>query len=299
MGVVEKAGGPLDALINKNRKKTKPVPSPAKPEAPAAQFKVDFKALAEIGYFNPQDLGSPLAKELRAVKRRLLRRLGFLRASGERQAFRTPGRQRNIVLVTSSQAGEGKTFCAINLALSLALEDNIETTLIDADMPRPKLRARLNIEQGKGLADCLKSSAPDFRAVMHKASNAPLSVIGEGTQVERSSELLASDACKTLITDIAASNRDGLVIIDAPPALSMTDAVVLARYVDEVVFVVEANNTPEPAVAAALEELMDVNPNVSLVLNRALFASGASSYHSYDYYGRKGSDAENRAGEGN
>lgn len=284
MGVVEKAGGPLDALISKKRKtlQNKAAVSETKP----AQFSIDFERMKEMGYFSPDNMASPIAKELRAVKRRLLRRLGFLRASGERQAFRTPGRQRNVILVTSSQAGEGKTFCAVNLALSLALEDQIETVLIDADVPRPKLRARFGIEKGRGLTDCLRSSEPNFQAVMHRAKDAPLSIIGEGRSVKRSGELFATDACKNLLTDIAAANRDGIVIIDAPPALALTDAVILAKYVDEVVFVVEANRTPEASVASALDELLDVNPNVSLVLNRCLIASSGASYGSYDYYGR-------------
>ena len=287
MSVVEKAGSPLDALVSAKRKSSQI--KVVAPELPSKQFSIDFDRFKEMAYFTPDNMASPIAKELRAVKRRLLRRLGFLRASGERQAFRTPGRQRNLVLVTSSQAGEGKTFCAINLALSLALEDKIETILIDADIPRPKIRARFGIEKGAGLIDCLQSTDRNFRNVMHRAKEAPLSIIGEGRSIERSGDILAGENCQKLFAEIAAANRDGIVIVDAPPALTVTDAVILAKYVDEIVFAVEANRTPESSVASTLDDLLDVNPNVSLVLNRCLIGSGSASYGSYDYYGRDSS----------
>lgn len=290
MSVVEKAASPLDALARKKRKKEKKQQEqkPARDNAlvlTPQPFGIDFDRLDALGHFNPNQLASPLAMELRAVKRRLLRRLGFLRASGDRQAFRMPGRQRNLVLVTSTQAGEGKTFCAVNLAMSLALEDKVDTVLIDADVPRPKVRARFDLERGPGLTDCLLDATP-WTSLARTAKEGPLTVLGEGRSIERSAELFASDACRRLMTEISGARNEGLVLIDAPPALAMTDAVVLAKYVDEVVFVVEANETPEPAIAAALDELLDVNPNVSLILNRCLIGATGSSYSSYDYYGR-------------
>lgn len=286
MNVVEKAASPLDALARKKRKKETAKPAAIKPRQRKPQaFDIDFERLDALGHFNPANLASPLAMELRAVKRRLLRRLGFLRAAGDRQAYRMPGRQRNLVLVTSTQAGEGKTFCAANLALSLALEDQVNTVLIDADVPRPKVRTRFGLDRGAGLTDCLVDGAP-WETLAHRANDGPLTILGEGHTRERTAELFAGDACQQLLTEISAANRDGLVLVDAPPALAMTDAVVLAKYVDEVIFVVEANETPEPAIAAALDELLDVNPNVSLVLNRCLIGATGSSYSSYDYYGR-------------
>ncbi len=300
MSVVEKAASPLDALARKKRKKEKKQSKPMRDNAlvvTSQPFEIDFERLDALGHFNPNQLASPLAMELRAVKRRLLRRLGFLRASGDRQAYRMPGRQRNVVLVTSTQAGEGKTFCAVNLALSLALEDRVETVLIDADVPRPKVRARFDMKSGAGLTDCLIDGT-QWTSVARTAKEGPLTVLGEGRSIDRSAELFAGEACRQLLTEISATKNEGLVIVDAPPALAMTDAVVLAKYVDEVVFVVEANETPEPAVAAALDELLDVNPNVSLVLNRCLIGATGSSYSSYDYYGRGESEKSDAPAQG-
>ncbi len=297
MNVVEKAASPLEALARKKRKKDKIKTGDAKARKSKPQsFDIDFERLDRLGHFNPSNLASPLAMELRAVKRRLLRRLGFLRAAGDRQAYRMPGRQRNLVLVTSTQAGEGKTFCAVNLALSLALEDLVDTVLIDADIPRPKVRARFGLDRGAGLTDCLTEQIP-WRSLAHRAKDGPLTILGEGHSRERTAELFAGEACQQLLTEISTANREGLVFIDAPPALAMTDAAVLAKYVDEVIFVVEANETPEPAIAAALDELLDVNPNVSLVLNRCLIGATGSSYSSYDYYGRSEEDGAEKPAE--
>jgi Mrp family chromosome partitioning ATPase len=292
MSVVEKAGSPLNALVGKKKDKSKSsaVASESK------RFDIDFDELRKLGCYDPGALSSPLAMELRAVKRRLLRRLGFLRMTAERQAFRAPGRQRNLVLVTSTQAGEGKTFCALNLALSLALEDQIETFLIDADVPRPKIRARLGLKNKGGLTDCLIDGA-DWRGLSHAANQGPLTVLGEGRAVDRTAELFGAAPAQSFFTELSSEKRDGLVIIDAPPVLAMTDAVALAKHVDEIVFVVEANETPEPAIASALDELLDVNPNVSLILNRCLIAATGSSYSSYEYYGRR-EEAPSAAGKG-
>ena len=75
-------------------------------------------------------------------------------------------------------------------------------------------------------------------------------------------------------------------MIDAPPVLATTEAIMLARHVDEVIFVVEADATPEAALGAAMDELLDANPNVSLLLNRCLIGPGGSYYGSYGDYDR-------------
>jgi Mrp family chromosome partitioning ATPase len=294
MGVVEKAGNnilkasfPAKDKKKKDKKKDKTADVAAvPPAAETALIDLDFSRLASLGYYNPEDRSNQLALELRAVKRRLLRRIGYLRASGERQAFRTPGRQRNLILVTSARAGEGKTFTAINLALSLALEDKIETLLIDADLARPKIRDRLALPLAAGLSDRLVNPALDAAALGWRVNNEPLSILPEGARAERPADLFSRSEAQRFFSDLAMARPDRLVIIDAPPVLAATDAVMLAKFVDEIVFVVEANSTPEAAVAAAVDELIDVNPNVSLMLNRCQIGGGGAHYGSYEYYGR-------------
>lgn len=303
MSIVEKAGANvLKTNFGKKAKKKKDKLTDETPDMPAPRqeretIELDHQRLTELGYFNPDAPSSQLALELRAVKRRLLRRLGYLRASGARQALRTPGRQRNLILVTSTRAGEGKTFTATNLALSLALEDNIRTLLIDADFARPKVRTRLGLPAAPGLADCLLNDDVETGGLGWRVKDTTLEVLPEGARADRPSELFASARSQRSWNEIAMADPDRLVIVDAAPVLATTDAVVLAKYVDEIVFVVEANSTPEPAVAAAIDELIDVNANVSVMLNRCQIGAGGAHYGSYEYYDRAQPDEEPKAAE--
>lgn len=302
MSVVEKAGANVlkTTFAKKDKKKKKDKNRSAeivetRPSEPET-IDLDFAELARHGFYNPNDRSSQLALEMRAVKRRLLRRIGYLRSSGERQAFRAPGKQRNTILVTSTRAGEGKTFTAINLALSLALEDQIETLLIDADLARPKIRTRLSLPEAPGLCDLLTHRDLDAASLGWRLNSGPLAIMPEGACAERPTDLFATEIAQEKWTELSTANPQRLVIIDAPPVLAATDAVMLAKYADEIVFVVEANSTPEAAVAAAVDELIDINPNVSLMLNRCQIGAGGAHYGSYEYYGRSEA-AETPAGK--
>jgi protein-tyrosine kinase len=297
MSIIEKAGatvlkGSFEKKKKKDKAARKPVAiAPAHEEEEAAAERepaeLDFAALSKDGVYNPKDRSSQLALELRAVKRRLLRRIGYLRASDQRRAARgAQGKHRNLILVTSTRAGEGKTFTAVNLALSLAFEDRIETLLVDADFARPKVRDRLGLPPAPGLADRLLYQRRDIEAMGWRIDGGPLSIVPEGGSAGRPADFLASESARALWADLAAENPHRLVIVDAPPVLAATDAVLLARHADEIVFVVEANSTPEAAVAAAVDELIDINPNVSLMLNRCQIGAGGAHYGSYEYYDR-------------
>jgi protein-tyrosine kinase len=279
MGLIEKAGGYA----------SEPAPRPARAEgeatlaAPVA-FDLDFPALAAQGFYSPADRTSQLSLELRSIKRRLLRRTGLRNAAGDKRMVRRAGRQRNLILVTSTRPGEGKSFCAINLALSLACEEEMDVLLIDADTPRPKVRSHLGLPEAKGLTDRLLDPATPVLSLCWRARNAPLTILPEGSPVERPGELFGSGEAQRLFTEISARRAGRLVLIDAPPTLAADEAAILARHVDEVIFVVEADATPRAAVAAALDEILEANPNVSLVLNRCLIAGSASYYGSYSDY---------------
>lgn len=254
-------------------------------------FDVDFALLKAMGVFTPSAREDAQAFELRAIKRRLLRRIGFLQRAGrDRRQLRATGRNRNIVLCTSTRPGEGKSFAAMNLAMSLALEEALPIFLIDADPARPRLRSYFNLPAGPGLTDIINKPA-SLATVARKANGLPLTFIGEGARVPNSTDLFGSLEAKRFFTALSALCPDGLIILDAPPMLATTETIALARHADEVVFVVEADSTPQPAVASALDELLELNPNVSLLLNRCLVPAGGSHYAAYEYY-------EKRAGGG-
>jgi Mrp family chromosome partitioning ATPase len=257
-------------------------------EPNSATFTLDTGYLAKQGFLTPHGDQKRLALELRAIKRRLLRRLSFYKLENEKQSRRARhGRQKNTVLFTSTRPAEGKTFNAVNLALSLAIEDNINVLLIDADVPRPKVCAHLGLESGKGLTDRVMDPSLEISDLLQWEKTYPLSVMSEGSYTTSGTEIFSTAEMAGFIEEISQRYPDRLIIFDAPPVLATPDAVVLAKHVDEVVFVVEANETPEPAVAAALDEVLDSNTRVSLVLNKCLVAEGASEYGSYaEYYAR-------------
>lgn len=294
MGLIEKAGGVFgDDLTTGIAAQAAPDPGLA-----ASSFNIDFERLAAQGFYAPTVRSSRMALELRQIKRRLLRRLGLRNASGEKRLTRRGGRPRNLVLVTSTRPGEGKTFCSINLALSFACEDALDVLLVDADSPRPKVRATFGLAPSRGLTDRLRDPALPVSTLLTRASEAPLSILSEGAPVLRAGDLYAGAEAQRLFAELSARRDGRLVIIDAPPVLATDEAVILARHVDEVIFIVEADATPEKAAAAALDELLEANSNVSLVLNRCLIAGGAAHYGSYADYDRD-SDANNpvHAGE--
>ncbi len=257
----------------------------------APSFTLDTKFLAKQGFYSPSDKPQRLALELRAIKRRLLRRLKFFKSESERRKKYVSGeRQNNLILMTSTRPAEGKTFTAINLALSFALEDNINVILIDADVPRPKVFSHFGLSGHLGLTDRIVNPDLSLSDIAVTADSLPLSLIAEGSQFGSATDYYQRQEMADFVAGLSVRYPDHLIIFDAPPVLATPEAVVLAKYVDEVVFVVEANGTPEPAVATALDEILDSTDRVSLVLNRCMVPERSTHYGSYEeyYYRAKG-----------
>lgn len=253
-------------------------------------FTLDQDDLKARGYFSTERKTGRLSLELRAIKRRLLRRVGFTRRRED-----TDAPVKNIILVTSTRPAEGKTFTAVNIALSLAAEDGIGAVLIDADAPRPRVLDQLGLDKDrKGLTNLIEGEEGlSLRDCMLEEAGGNLSVLPVGNSETNQSELYSLPETKAMIERISQLYPERIIIIDTPPVLATSDACLLAPLADEIVFVIEANGTTEPAVATALDELLDINDRVSLVLNRCLIQNEAAHYYSYDeYYARKG-----RAGE--
>ncbi len=256
---------------------------------PKKEFDLDFSRLSSQGFFVPTENANQLSLELRVLKRRLLRKLGFLRSNGARPGLNPlhSARDRNLVMVTSTRPAEGKTFTAMNLALSLSIEDDISVTLVDGDAPRPKIQSHFGLREPLGLTDLIMDPELSVNDVCLQGRQAPLTFLPEGRPVDRPGDLFGSAQAQKLLENLSMSHKGKLVIIDVPPVLATTEAIILAPYVDEILFVVEADATPEQAITTAIEELLDVNPNVNLVLNKCLIGAGGAHYGSYsDYYPR-------------
>lgn len=239
----------------------------------AARFaEIDFARLAEQGYLTPNGLRGRLEDEIRLIKMQIVRSLKGTAANDGRA---------NLIVVTSAVAGEGKTFFAMNLAMSLAMSTDLHAVLVDADVLRPSIADRYGVATAPGLLDLLSDPTLAVGDVMFRTNVAKLSFIQAGTPNSKSAELLAANAAERLLGDLAGGFADGVVILDAPPLLVATEARQLAARAGQVIVVVEADKTDARLVSQAFAALTEC-PMVSSVLNRC---PGSAAGTAYGYYG--------------
>ena len=240
---------------------------------------LDLARLAASGVITPDAPRSQIADEFRVVKRPLL-----ANATGKGVSRIASG---NLVMMTSALPGEGKSFSAINLAMSIAMELDHTVLLVDADVARPSIPRMLGLEPAKGLLDVLVEDSVDLRGVLLKTNVEKLSLLQAGSQHARATELLASDAMNRLLEDMSRRYADRIIIFDSPPLLLTTESPVLATHMGQVVVVVEAQRTPQNAVKQALAAI-EACPVKMLMLNKARSGSGGDGYgYGYGYgYGQ-------------
>ena len=290
MGLIEQAAKRLQELRRAGRAVTDKVepaglhaiPSRAASEAAptghsrAARLKLDLAKLAAEGFVTPDMPRSRIADEFRIIKRPLI-----ANASGKGSTQITHG---NLIAVTSAVPGEGKTFSAVNLAMSIAMEQDRTVLLVDADVARPSLPRTFAIAGSPGLLDVLNDKSVDLGQVLHHTNVEKLTFLSSGSQHARSTEMLASDAMTDLLNELAARYSDRIVVFDSPPLLVTTDARVLASRMGQIVFIVDAESTAQSEVKRALTTI-EACPIKLMVLNKARTkAQGAYGYgYGYGY----------------
>ena len=188
-----------------------------------------------------------------------------------------------ILVVTSAQPLEGKTITAANLAMALAY-GGARVLLIDADMRRPGLHRPLRLTNERGLSQVLNGQAR-VRDVIQRTVDPNLLAITAGKVPPNPSELLSSERMKTLLTNLSHGAFDW-ILIDSPPVLAVTDAVILAPAVTGVVYVIGAEMTRRRLAERALDTILLAHPrSVSIVLNKVDFAR--NKYYYSRYYGHQ------------
>lgn len=248
---------------------------------------LDLLKLSELGYLVPGAPRSALVDEFRSIKQPLLKNARAQADSSPGSSSSTPGSapasngQANLIMVTSALAGEGKTFCAVNLALSIASEVDSSVLLVDADVICPSVMSRLGVTgQHKGLLDLLSDTQLSLPELILKTNIPKLSLLPAGAPTSHSTELLASDALGELLHEIATRYPERIVIFDAPPLLSTTESRVLATRMGQIIMVVSANSTQTLDLAQAYTALEHC-PTVLSVLNKS--TSNSEQRH-YGYY---------------
>jgi len=187
----------------------------------------------------------------------------------------------NLVMITSSFSEEGKSFSAINLALSIAMEKNKRVLLIDADVNKPSHHKIFDLEMKYGLTDLLSGKVEDMSRVLLKTNIPSLSLMFAGTLTSHATELLASEAMDQFVREISQRYPDRVIIFDSPPLLLTTESSVLAQHMGQVIMVVEAEKTLRYQLKKSLSLLN--NEIVLLMLNKMREKNDAGNYGYYGY----------------
>ncbi|HEX9173239.1 MAG TPA: XrtA-associated tyrosine autokinase [Telluria sp.] len=256
---------------------SKPVEAEAPPAAPkqsARKVELDLVRMREMGLVTAASGRTTLLEDFRIIKRPLLQR-----AFAERSTQDRPG---NLIMITSSLPGEGKTYCAINLAMSIAMELDHTVLLVDADVARPSVLRTLGLPAQRGLMDILVDDKLDMAEVMLRTNVDTLSILPAGTSTPRATELLASSAMTTLVHEIANRYPDRIVIFDSPPLLLTSESRVLASHMGQIAVVVESETTTQHAVKEALRQLEGCS-NVNLIYNKIREFPGIEETYDYHY----------------
>jgi len=218
-----------------------------------------------ITYWNPD---TPIAEEYRKLKTVLLRMT--------REEFR------NVIMVTSSVSGEGKSVTSANLAVMLAREYGQTVLLIDCDLRRPSLHEYLGITPRFGLADCLEDRIDPGRAIV-KTGIQKLSFISAGKKVENPGELLSSHRMKEFLSEMKHRYQDRYIIIDTAPILLFAETQAISMLVDGVLVVVKEGSATLKAITQMFEVLKG-STVLGIVYNDASATSLGGKY--YDHYER-------------
>ncbi len=240
---------------------------------------IDWKHLSELGFAAPGSSNSEAIEEYRNIKRPIVNNAFGKGSEGITRA--------NLILVTSSLPGEGKTFTAINLALSIANERDKKVLLIDADVARPSVSKVLGINESPGLIEYLDGANVSFSDIIVRTSIPGLGIIPAGKLHKYSTELLSSNKMALFVEELSNRYPDRIVIFDSPPLLAATQGEVLARLVGQVILVIEAEQTLQNVVMESVEKLAACD--VVLALFNKTKKNMDINYYGYGYgYGQYG-----------
>jgi exopolysaccharide transport family protein len=188
-----------------------------------------------------------------------------------------------VIMVTSALPQEGKTTTSINCAVVLA-QKGIRVLLIDADLRRPSIHKTLGMGPRSGLSNVLTGSSTLENAITRSSILPNLDVLAAGTPPPNPAELLASPNMRDMLDQLR--SRYDHIVVDTPPTLSVTDAVVLSPRVDSIVLVIRSGQTTKQALRRSRDILTQVNAKVSGVLLNAVDLSSPDYYYYYEYQGK-------------
>ncbi|MGB3165623.1 MAG: AAA family ATPase [Alteraurantiacibacter sp.] len=238
---------------------------------------IDREALAIHGLIQPEAPVTALFEEFRIVKRQVLQSVRKARESGS-------GALAQRVLVCSPLPAEGKSYCAVNLALAMAAEKDSEVLLVDADFAKPSVLSMLGLPRGPGFMDVLARDDIRVEDCVIQTDLAGLHVLPAGNHTTSDSEFLSSDRTAAVLDRLTRAAPNRLIIFDSSPALAASPAAELAKHVGQALVVARADRTGQSALEDALT-LLSACPDLKLLLNAAHFSPSGRRFGAY--YGQE------------
>lgn len=238
---------------------------------------LDQDSLVRAGLLAPPTQAEPTASEFRRVKRPLIK-------NAFTEGLR-PDVHGNVIMITSPLPGAGKTFCSMNLAVSMSLERDFNVILVDGDVAKPHITRECGLEHAPGLIDyLLDESGRDVGELLVPTDLNDIRLLPAGGYHPQATELLASDRMSRLVDELSTRYADHIVLLDSPPLLVTSEAQVLVQQVGQVTLVVEAGRTTEQQLTRAVE-LLEAGKSVNILLNKTPDWSWARGI---DYIGEYG-----------
>ena len=253
----------------------------APPSPEVKTLTLDLESLDERGFVSVSNARKLINEEYREIKRKLLKN-----AFG---ALSKTLNNSNIIMVSSARPSEGKTFTAINLALSIASEQDKTVLLVDADVLKPNVTRTLRVDHQDGLMEYLLDEEKDIADVLYRTNVDKLRIIPAGQTHHLSTELLASERMAYTIDEFSNRYPDRIVIIDTPPLIGINESAILASFAGQAVIVTEEGRTKLNDINSIVDRL---NPGmaVGFVVNKAVNESAENgNYYGY-YYGSEPRD---------
>ena len=238
---------------------------------------IDREHLRAAGFIVPGDPVTALLEEFRLVKRGLM-----LAAAESRAGIGAPHGER--ILIASAHSGEGKTWCAVNLALAIAAEKDNEVLLVDADFAKPSVLSTLGLPGGPGLMDALADPSLAVEDCVVGTDVAGLYVLPAGRTTNSDTEFLAANRAALVLERLSEHSPSRLSIFDSPPVLAASPAAELASIVGQTLVVVRAERTGEAALKDTLSLLAGCE-DIKLLLNGVQFSPTGRRFGSYYGYG--------------
>jgi len=267
-----------EATVAAKRPAYPDVAGAARAAGTAHGLRLNLNKLRESRMVTPDNRASVTYNEFRAIKRKLL------------PMTRDPATKattRNVVMITSALAGEGKTYTAISLAIGLAAERNLDVILVDGDVVRSSIAQYFEGAPDEGLLDLLTGRRQQVDEVLQRCADLPnLHVLFAGRHDDTSPELLASARMAEVCSALSRRFRESVVIIDAPPVLATAEPSAMVAHVHHLIMVVAAGQVARHHVEEALAGVATC-PSISLVFNKSPEWQRATPYPYYYNYADK------------